>query len=147
MFTGIVSCFASVLGVEKRNSVIEIVLPSRLSGVSPGDSVAVDGVCLTVEKIDSAKMVFALAQDTLSTTSWSLLNLENKAVNLEPSLKVGSSLGGHFVTGHVDGMAEVKEIEFTPSESLPPASSPQPRKAGIKSAGNCQFNPSTSERI
>ncbi|MDE0152144.1 MAG: riboflavin synthase [Bdellovibrionales bacterium] len=119
MFTGIVSCSAPILKARKRNSVIEIALPSKFSDVRSGDSVAVDGVCLTVEKIDSSEMVFALAQDTLRATGWNLKNLENKNVNLEPSLKVGSSLGGHFVTGHVDGVAEVQKIEINPSSSSP----------------------------
>ena len=109
MFTGIVSCSAPILRVQKRNSVIEIALSSCFSDVRPGDSVAVDGVCLTVEKIDSSEMIFALAPDTLKTTGWGLVDLEKKLVNLELSLKVGSSLGGHFVTGHVDGMAVVQE--------------------------------------
>lgn len=120
MFTGIVSCSAPILKARKRNSVIEIVLPSKFSDVRSGDSVAVDGVCLTVEKIDSSEMVFALAQDTLIATGWNLKNLENKNVNLEPSLKMGSSLGGHFVTGHVDGIAEVQKI--SPSSPQHPSS-------------------------
>lgn len=111
MFTGIVSCSAQIIKARKRDSVIEIALPSKLSGVQSGDSVAVDGVCLTVEKIDSSEMIFALAQDTLKATGWNVDNLKNKIVNLEPSLKVGSSLGGHFVTGHVDGMAEIQKIQ------------------------------------
>ncbi len=111
MFTGIVSCFAPILRAQKRDSVIEIALPPKLPDIQSGDSVAVDGVCLTVEKVDSSEMVFALAEDSLKTTGWNLVNLKNKIVNLEPSLKVGASLGGHFVTGHVDGMATVQQIQ------------------------------------
>jgi len=117
MFTGIVSCSAQIIKARKRDSVIEIALPSRLSGVQSGDSVAVDGVCVTVEKIDSLEMIFALAQDTLKATGWNVDNLNSKVVNLEPSLKVSSSLGGHFVTGHVDGMAEVQKIQINPTLS------------------------------
>ena len=117
MFTGIVSCSTPILRVQKRSSVLELTLSACLSGVQPGDSVAVDGVCLTVEKIDSSEMVFALAPDTLKTTGWGLSDLEKKKVNVEPSLKVGSSLGGHFVTGHVDGMAEVQKIQSSDMSS------------------------------
>ena len=117
MFTGIVSYSTPILRVQKRNSVLEITLSACLSGVQPGDSVAVDGVCLTVEKIDSSEMIFALAPDTLKTTGWGLADLEKKKVNLEPSLKVDSSLGGHFVTGHVDGMAEVQKIQTSDTSS------------------------------
>lgn len=115
MFTGIVSCVAPIIRAQKRDSVVEIALPSKFLDIQSGDSVAVDGVCLTVEKIDNSKMVFALAQDTLKTTSWSVDSLKSKVVNLEPSLKVGSFLGGHFVTGHVDGMAEVASVRHPSS--------------------------------
>lgn len=136
MFTGIVSCSTPILRVQKRHSVLEIALPACLSGVQPGDSVAVDGVCLTVEKIDNSEMIFALAPDTLETTGWGLADLEEKKVNLESSLKVGSSLGGHFVTGHVDGMAEVQKIQTSDVSSLHSPSSLRKQGSSVPETAN-----------
>ena len=114
MFTGIVAGVSSVLKVQKRNRVLELALqrPSYLKKIQKGDSIAVDGVCLTLEKIQSKKITVALGWDTLKTTGWNSKNLLEKKMNLEPALKVGSSLGGHWVTGHVDGMAVVQNVRF-----------------------------------
>ena len=111
MFTGIVSECQSILQVKTRDQVLEIIVtrPHSFQNIQTGDSVAVDGVCLTIEHLTSQSIQFALALDTLQTTKWNPNHLLNKKVNLEPSLKIGDSIGGHFVTGHIDGMAVVKE--------------------------------------
>ncbi len=67
-----------------------------------GDSVAVDGVCLTVTRILSDGFEVAVSPETLARTT--ITQASSKWVNLEPSLRVGSKLGGHFVTGHIDGL-------------------------------------------
>ncbi len=113
MFTGLIVFKALVIEALPRDQVLElhIARPSSLKDVQEGDSVAVDGVCLTLEKLTDKTLIFALAYDTLRTTKWSAQNLKNKVVNLEPSLRVNQQLGGHFVTGHVDGLAQVSQIE------------------------------------
>jgi riboflavin synthase len=83
-----------------------------LSDLAMGDSVAVDGVCLTVEEVSSDGFVATASPETLRRTS---LGQRSQAyVNLETSLRVGSKLGGHFVLGHVDGVGCL--IESVPTE-------------------------------
>ena len=74
-----------------------------LSDLEIGDSVAVDGVCLTVEEIISDGFVATASPETLQRTTLGRRTQKGDRVNLETSLRVGSKLGGHFVTGHVDG--------------------------------------------
>ena len=110
MFTGIVSHVSSVLSTQERDHVLELKLsrPADWKNIHPGDSIAVNGVCLTLEKADSSSITFALGRDTLETTGWTIKKLENQKMNLEPALKVGDPIGGHWVTGHVDGLAVVE---------------------------------------
>ena len=69
-----------------------------------GDSVAVDGVCLTVTEVLPTGFVATISPETISRTVLGLSDGGERRVNLEPSLRVGSKLGGHFVTGHIDGL-------------------------------------------
>ena len=112
MFTGITIGALTVVKASKTEQMIKITLkrPPGLFRVQAGDSVAVDGVCLTVEKLKTKEITFSLTEDTLKTTRWTLLSLRNKVMNVELSLKLGGRLGGHFVSGHVDGSAKVKSI-------------------------------------
>ncbi len=84
-----------------------------LSDLAIGDSVAVDGVCLTVEKILPQGFVATASPETLSRTTLGLSELRAPYVNIEGSLRVGSKLGGHFVTGHVDGIGSVQSVVQT----------------------------------
>jgi riboflavin synthase len=111
MFTGIVTDMGEVLALEQRGDLrARIGTAYDVAGIDIGASVCCDGVCLTV--VDKGKanardwMDFEISAETLSKTNlgrWAL----GKPVNLERSLKVGDELGGHIVSGHVDGLAEV----------------------------------------
>lgn len=81
-----------------------------LQGIELGDSIAVDGVCLTVEKILTQGFIASASPETLSKSTLGKI-LDNGRVNLEPSLRVGSKIGGHFVTGHVDGIGQLDKAE------------------------------------
>ncbi len=100
-----------ILKVTKHKGELKIQVekPSlaNFSHLKPGESVAVDGVCLTLEKLSSQAMHFHLGYETLKVTGWNKQNLQGRKVNLEPALKIGDFVGGHFVSGHVDGMAKV----------------------------------------
>ena len=107
MFTGIIQDIGKVIAIDKRGDwIVEIAgaLPSERTAI--GASVACSGVCLTViECLDGAFKV-QLSSETLSKTtaqSWH----EGTLVNLEPALRMGDELGGHLVSGHVDGLAKV----------------------------------------
>jgi len=81
-----------------------------LRGIALGDSIAVDGVCLTVEKILAQGFIASASPETLDKSTLGKVS-ENGRVNLEPSLRVGSKIGGHFVTGHVDGIGLLDSAE------------------------------------
>jgi len=104
MFTGLVESLvplvrSSVEGTGKRMS---FDLGQLREGVCIGDSIALNGCCLTVVAIEGDQCSFELGAETLARTSLGQLQLSQSA-NCERSLQVGSRMGGHFVTGHIDG--------------------------------------------
>ncbi|MEM0937841.1 MAG: riboflavin synthase [Pseudomonadota bacterium] len=115
MFTGIVTDMGKVRAVEKRGDLrARIGTAYDIDGIALGASIACDGVCLTVvdRGRDAAGGWFDVdvSAETVSKTnlgSWS----EGRRVNLERALRVGDELGGHIVSGHVDGLAEVVSVE------------------------------------
>ena len=105
MFTGIVRVRGRVASFDGRRLVLETSLQAVV-----GDSIAVDGVCLTVVAADESTLVFDVVPETLSRST--LGKLEPGAVaNVEPALRVGEELGGHMVQGHVDGVGRVRKVE------------------------------------
>ncbi|MEZ6130039.1 MAG: riboflavin synthase [Planctomycetaceae bacterium] len=114
MFTGLVEGQGTVRILKQEPAGLRLtILPSGdaflTSNVAIGDSIAVSGCCLTVVKISSDGLDFEAGTETLSKTSLNTL-VEGSSVNLERSLAVGDRLGGHFVQGHVDGIATVDGI-------------------------------------
>ena len=109
MFAGIVEAESPVLSVRARDQVLELEVarPTEFNDLKTGDSVAVDGVCLTIENVGDSAIVFALAPETLKITAWNETRLRRASVNLERSLKFGERLHGHLVSGHVDAQGEV----------------------------------------
>jgi riboflavin synthase len=111
MFTGIITDVGRVEAIEARGDLrARIACGYDLAGVDLGASIACSGVCLTV--VDKGEGWFAvdISAETQSRTAPGLW-AEGAAINLERALKVGDELGGHIVTGHVDGIGEVAAIE------------------------------------
>ena len=109
MFTGIVTDIGTVRSVERRGDLRAIVeCGYDMDGVDLGASIACAGVCLTV--VDKGDDWFAvdISAETLSRTAQGRFT-EGRRLNLERALKVGDELGGHIVTGHIDGIGEVVE--------------------------------------
>ncbi len=110
MFTGIVTDVGRIRAMEKRGDLrARIGTAYDMSGVDMGASIACDGVCLTV--VDKGEDWFDvdISAETVSKTNLEAWT-EGRRVNLERALKVGDELGGHIVSGHVDGLAEVVAI-------------------------------------
>ena len=105
MFTGLVEDVGKVLRAGGGVLVVE----TSLTDIEVGDSVAVNGACLTAVEVDGGKVTFEVSQETLSRTNLADLKAGDR-VNLERALKVGSRLGGHIVQGHVDFTARIREI-------------------------------------
>lgn len=104
MFTGLIRAIGTLHALS--NSQVQVTCSTSdaiLHDLELGDSVAVDGVCLTVTQILPTGFIAAISPETIDRT---ILGRQTAtvAVNLEPSLRVGSKLGGHFVTGHIDGI-------------------------------------------
>jgi riboflavin synthase len=109
MFTGLIIELGEVSGIERRGRNARLAVKGRaiLKDIAVGDSIAINGVCLTVTNIDRDIVSFDVSGETLLSTNLGGLKRGNK-VNLEPSLRPDSKMGGHFVTGHVDGVGRIR---------------------------------------
>lgn len=112
MFTGIVQALGEVREVNPRGGDVELVFGTGtldLAGTAVGDSICVSGVCLTATRLVTGAFAADVSRETLECTTlggWA----PGAAVNLEPALRAGDPLGGHYVTGHVDGVARVVDL-------------------------------------
>jgi len=110
MFTGIITDMGHIRAVEQRGDMrARISTGYDTARIEIGASIACDGVCLTVVGLGSGWFDVDISAETVSKTNLSGW-IEGKRVNLERALKVGDELGGHIVSGHVDGLAEVVEL-------------------------------------
>jgi len=108
MFTGIITEIGKIKSIVHKGSSVELTVACKdiISGVSPGDSVAVDGVCLSVTKKTNA-LTFDVVSNTLKNSNLKRLKI-NDPVNLEGALRLGEQISGHIVTGHVDGERKIR---------------------------------------
>ena len=119
MFTGIVSEVGTVRGMvrESGRGRLTIDAAALAAEVRVGDSVAVDGVCLTVTDCGGGRMTFDVVTETLGKSTLGALTAGDR-VNLEGALRVGDRLSGHFVMGHVDGVGEVAWRRDEPGQTV-----------------------------
>ena len=109
MFTGIVAGVGSVASLARRGGDVELLIDAGglpLAGVAIGDSIAVSGACLTATRIEGGRFAADVSNETLARTTLGRLRPGDR-VNLERALRAGDALGGHYVTGHVDGLARL----------------------------------------
>ena len=107
MFTGIIRGLGNIAELRKVEGDVRIVIDAGetdLGALALGDSVAVNGVCLTVISLEAGGFAADVSRETLSLTSLGQC-VAGALVNLEPALRAGEPLGGHLVSGHVDGLA------------------------------------------
>ncbi|PSF38325.1 riboflavin synthase [Aphanothece hegewaldii CCALA 016] len=118
MFTGLIQGTGKLKPFEQDRFILSVFEDTHsiiLSDLAIGDSVAVDGVCLTVEEILLDGFIATASPETLSRTTLGKRLAAAEWVNLETSLRVGSKIGGHFVTGHIDGVGSL--VESFPTET------------------------------
>lgn len=112
MFTGIVRELGRVASAEGGFDGIRLVVeaPATAAGTGPGDSIALDGCCLTAEAVEGALITFHAVPETVARSTLGHLRA-NHPVNLEPAVRAGEPLGGHYVQGHVDGVGRIQSVE------------------------------------
>ena len=120
MFTGIVEGIGTIEEIStktKNRSAIQMTvnLGKNSKGLKIGQSVALNGVCLTAIKVDKSNCIFEMIEETTKKTDLGNLKVGG-IVNIERSLKAGERLEGHFVLGHVDGVGIIKKISKKPKE-------------------------------
>ena len=106
MFTGIVAELGEVAGIEQRGDAARLTIRGSTEGVAPGESIAVNGVCLTVTGILDGTFTADVMGETLDRSSLGTLTHGAK-VNLERSVRLADRLGGHLMQGHVDGTGTI----------------------------------------
>lgn len=111
MFTGIIQELGTVERIKTVKDAMQLTIRGKniLKNINLGDSIAINGVCLTVTAFDSDCFTLDVMPETYKATSLSKLKVDAK-VNLEPALSFDGRIGGHFVTGHIDGVGEIIKI-------------------------------------
>lgn len=110
MFTGIIQALGTIVSLEPHGDALrmQVRAPGFFQGVKAGDSIANNGVCLTIETFSPDEATFTLIRQTVETTSFQRIKVGSQ-VNLEQACKPESLMGGHYVMGHVDGFVSVQE--------------------------------------
>ena len=141
MFTGLVEETGSIAGIQPGDHAIRLVVAARVCarGTRVGDSMAVNGACLTVVKLErprsGARLHFDLLQETWTRTSLHLARVGG-AVNLERALAANARIGGHFVTGHVDGLGTITRWEHSGKDQVLEIRVPAPLRAHLVPKGS-----------
>ena len=125
MFTGIVERSVPLSRVERRGEGLRLAVANAWPDVKHGESIAINGVCLTVAEIGSNELAFDVVRETIDRTNLGLLK-RGDDVHIERSLRLGDRLDGHMVQGHVDGTAELlahaeSELGWRMTIRTPPA--------------------------
>lgn len=112
MFTGIVRELGRVVSAEGGANGVALMVeaPVTAAGTGVGDSVSLNGCCLTAEALDGDRISFHAVPETLARSTLQRLRPDD-AVNLEPAIRAGELLGGHYVQGHVDAIGRVQSVE------------------------------------
>ncbi len=112
LFTGIIEEIGVITSIQRKPRALEITIRAKnvLDDVKRGDSISVNGVCLTVSSFTNELFVVDVIPETFNSTTLSLLKMNSK-VNLERAMAAKGRFGGHFVSGHVDGIGVIRSIK------------------------------------
>ena len=140
MFTGIIEAVGKVASVSPAGETAAVRIASGgldLSDVAVGDSIAVNGVCLTVRRLGAESIEFDVSAETLNVTTG--LHAGGR-VNLEKSLRLDARIGGHLVSGHVDAVGEVDDVVETEGNRVMRVKFPKPLGRLIARKGSVTVN-------
>jgi len=112
LFTGLIVEMGEIVSLSKKENGARLALKTLVNNTDLGDSISVNGTCLTVVEIKGDTLSFDLSDETLRSTNIGQLRIKDR-VNLEPALRLDAKLGGHFVTGHIDGVGKIKAKTLT----------------------------------
>ena len=134
MFTGLIQ---SIGTIKKSNLGVIVDGCKPFSPLKLGDSISVDGVCLTVSELINDSFTANISEETLKRTNLAEKAQKNGYVNLEPALRLSDRLGGHLVSGHIDGLGEVISIDaISPRPSTCPFTICPPKRSEKRKAGS-----------
>lgn len=119
MFTGIVKEKGKVLEIAKKGGKIHLAIETKdiLKKKKIGQSISVNGICLTIKKIDRKTVLFEIMKETFDVTNLKNIKKEDR-VNLEPALLLGQSMDGHLVQGHIDCTGKILKIQKEKSQKV-----------------------------
>jgi riboflavin synthase len=141
MFSGIIADVGTISNVQNREGGLRLSITTEdlgLDDVQLGDSIAVNGVCLTVIKLEGKEFTVEVSRETLNCTIG--LEKQGALVNLEKALRLSDRLGGHLVSGHVDGVGEVVTFNDIGESWRLIVRAPQPLKMYIAAKGSITIN-------
>jgi riboflavin synthase len=138
MFTGIVAGIGTIETVEGKGR-ITVAIPKKFRTPALGASVACDGVCLTVAKKSRKRFRIEASAETQKRTTLGKWK-KGRQINLESALKAGDELGGHFVTGHIDGVATLEKITRKDGHSVWKIASPKALMPFIAEKGSVSLD-------
>jgi riboflavin synthase len=124
MFTGIIEQTARVVGTADGPKFRRLTLASPWEDLRPGESIAVNGCCLTIAELEKGQIQFDVVSETLSKTNLGLL-ASGDDVHVERSMRIGDRIDGHFVQGHVDGIAPLLDMTQAEHEARIVLEAPQ----------------------
>lgn len=110
MFSGIVDHCGTIVKIEQRNRALHTLIQTQFNNIEEGESIAVDGICLTAINPNKNQFYCDISPETLALTTAQNF-FANRKVNLERALCYGDRVGGHLVSGHIDQLAFVKSIQ------------------------------------
>lgn len=117
MFTGIIKNIGTIAGVNRENDNYRLTVNHGLSDLNLGDSISINGICLTVVDFQKNQFQVDVMPETIKRTNLAEMSVGTK-VNLEPALRPNSEIGGHFVLGHVDTTGKLLSREVTENSVL-----------------------------
>jgi riboflavin synthase len=109
MFTGIIESLGKIIAIQKNGNRFVLTIQSHFKNLKLGESIAVEGVCLTLVQQKKGQFQVELGQETLRKTTLKNLKIDSM-VNLERALRLKDRLGGHYVQGHIDGVGKILSI-------------------------------------